>query len=235
MDETRLETMARQLEHVERENQRLKLAAVVALAVNIAVVLMGQAPPRKVIKVVEAEQFILKDSKGRNRGGLAVTNDAPSLILKDEDGSNRIGLGVTPNGDPSLELADKDLDSGVELTVRSGAMGLQIHEENKKPRVILGVVNDRPILHLADENGRTRAELIVLSNDTPALSFYDYDSGRDVGRKFLAWLGVSRHGSVTLALVDRKEQSEAQLSVPDGGLPRLHFIDKEGKVIWRAP
>jgi hypothetical protein len=74
--------------------------------------------------------------------------------------------------------------------------------------------------------------MVVLSNNTPALYFYDYERGRDVGRKHLAWLGVSKHGSVTLALIDRKEQSQAQLS---GTGPRLHFIGKDGRVIWRAP
>ena len=94
------------------------------------------------------------------------------------------------------------------------------------------MADGRPILRLADEKGWPRAELVVLSNDTPALYFYDYQKGRDVGRRYLAWLGVSRHGSVTLALVDREEQSEAQLSVPG---PRLHFIDKDGRVVWSAP
>lgn len=159
-------TLAERLDGLEWENRRLKLAGAVIMIAIAAVLLMGQATPSKVVEVVEAQRFILRDSKGRNRGGLQVMDDG------------------------------------------------------------------RPILHLADENGLTRAELVVLSNNTPALYFYDYERGRDVGRKHLAWLGVSKHGSVTLALIDREEQSQAQLS---GTGPRLHFIGKDGRVIWRAP
>ncbi len=166
MNEPTMETLARRLDRVERENRRLKQAGVVAVAVIVAVVLMGQATGGKVVEVVEAQRFLLRDSKGINRGGLQVMDD------------------------------------------------------------------DRPILHLADENGLTRAELVVLSNNTPALYFYDYEKGRDVGRKHLAWLGVSKHGSVTLALIDRERQSQAQLS---GTGPRLRFIGKDGRVIWSAP
>ena len=166
MEQPTMESLGQRLDRVERENRWLKQAGVVALAVIGAVALMGQATPSKVVEVVEAQRFILRDLKGINRGGLQVMDDG------------------------------------------------------------------RPILHLADENGLTRAELVVLSNNTPALYFYDYERGRDVGRKYLAWLGVSKHGSVTLALIDREEQSQAQLS---GTGPRLRFIGKDGKVIWSAP
>jgi len=159
-------TLADRLDRLEWENRRLKLAAAVIMIAIATVLLMGQATPSKVVEVVEAQRFILRDSKGINRGGLQVMDDG------------------------------------------------------------------RPILHLADENGLTRAELVVLSNNTPALYFYDYEKGRDVGRKHLAWLGVSKHGSVTLALIDRERQSQAQLS---GTGPRLRFIGKDGKVIWSAP
>ncbi len=43
MSEPTMETLARRLDRVERENRRLKRAGVVALAVIAAVVLMGQA------------------------------------------------------------------------------------------------------------------------------------------------------------------------------------------------
>lgn len=156
-------TLAERLHRLERENRRWKRAGGVALAVTAAVMLMGQATSSKVI---EAERFVLRDSQGRNRGGLRVLTD------------------------------------------------------------------DRPLLQLADEHGRPRAELAVLSNNTPALYFYDYDQGSDVGRKYLAWLGVSRNGSVTLALIDREEQRQAQLSATG---PWLRFLGKDGRLLWSAP
>lgn len=235
MNGSMMEALGRRLERLESENRRLKLFGAVILFGITGGVLMGQAG--KTVEVVEAERFILRDSKGRNRGGLAVTNDAPILYFKDGEGHTRAALGVGANGDPSLELIDQDLKSGVELSVRNrGVIGLQIHDKNKKPRLGLHLKTDgRPLLSLADKRGNTRAELIVLSNNTPALKFYDYEKGRDTGPRFLAWMGVSQHGSVTLSLSDRQEQSEAQLSVPEGGPPRLHFISRDGRIIWSAP
>ena len=67
MNEPTMETLARRLDKVERENRWLKLAGVVAVAVIAAVVLMGQATPSKVAKVIEAEKFVLKDIHGKVR------------------------------------------------------------------------------------------------------------------------------------------------------------------------
>ena len=235
MNERIGEPVLQRLDRLESENRRLKLLGGLVLLGVAAVGLMGQAS--KMVEVVEAKRFILRDSTGRNRGGLTVTNDSPILYFRDREGHTRAVLGVGENGDPSLELTDGDLNSGVELMVRShGVIGLQIHGKHKMPRLGLQLMADgRPILSLADENGKNRAEMSVLSNDTPALKFYDYDKGHDTDPKFLAWMGVSQHGSVTLSLTDRREQSEAQLSVPEGGLPRLRFISRDGRTIWRAP
>ncbi len=57
MNEPTMETLARRLDRVERENRRMKQAGVVALAVIAAVVLMGQATPTKGAKVVEMPDF----------------------------------------------------------------------------------------------------------------------------------------------------------------------------------
>jgi len=71
----------------------------------------------------------------------------------------------------------------------------------------------------------------VGADDTPALSLYEFDKER----KFIGGMGVATDGSVLLALVDRAQQSRAELSVPRGGLPRLRFIDKDEKVLWSTP
>lgn len=163
-----MDAFVQRLERLERENRRLKRAGVVVLAAITALGLMGQATPSRVTKVIAAEHFILRDSQGRNRGGLLM-------------------------------------------------------------------VDGRPTLHLADDTGRARAELIVLSNNTPALRFYDYGVGGDTDPKFLAWMGVSRYGSTTLALTGREDQSQAQMSAPNRGAPRLSFIDRAGRVLWSAP
>jgi len=70
MSEPTIETLARRLDRVERENRHMKQAGVVALAVIAAVVLMGQATPSKVAKVIEAEKFVVRDKSGKVRAEL---------------------------------------------------------------------------------------------------------------------------------------------------------------------
>jgi len=57
MNEPTIETLAGRLDQVERENRRIKRAGVVALAVIVAVVLMGQATPPKVAPESALEVF----------------------------------------------------------------------------------------------------------------------------------------------------------------------------------
>ena len=72
MSNPTMEAVVERLDRVERENRRLKKAGVAILAGIAGVVLMGQAMPTKVAKVVEAEKFVLKDTAGKVRGGLYV-------------------------------------------------------------------------------------------------------------------------------------------------------------------
>ncbi len=115
MDEPTMETLARRLDRVERENRRMKQAGVVALAVIVAVVLMGQAtwklaPPGKPGKIIGAEQFIVHDARGGVRAELGtLPNGTVRLILYDRGnpGETRVILSAGPETSPALTFSDK--------------------------------------------------------------------------------------------------------------------------------
>ncbi len=103
VSEPTIETLARRLDRVERENRRLKMAGVVALAVIAAVVLMGQAiPGTKVDKVeIVGDTGIMKldvSPKGY-----------PRLVLVDRKGINRMGLWIGPHGWPFHARVKREL------------------------------------------------------------------------------------------------------------------------------
>ncbi len=106
MNEPTMETLARRLDRVERENRWLKQAGVVALAVIAAVVLMGQATTAKVAKVIEAEKFVLRDGQGRERAALEMKVGVVRLVLKDQDGGARALVGISPKGGSGLYFYD---------------------------------------------------------------------------------------------------------------------------------
>ncbi|MFQ5988961.1 MAG: hypothetical protein ACE5K9_03490 [Candidatus Methylomirabilales bacterium] len=115
MNEQTMETLARRLDKVERENRLMKQVGVVALAVIAALVLMGQAarktaPPGKPGKIVGAEQFIVHDARGGVRAELGtLPNGTVRLVLYDRGnpGETRIILSAGPESSPVLSFSDK--------------------------------------------------------------------------------------------------------------------------------
>ena len=67
MNEPTMNNMVQRLDRLERENRRLKLLGSLVLIGIATLLLMGQAKPNRVAKVIEAEKFILRDSSGSER------------------------------------------------------------------------------------------------------------------------------------------------------------------------
>jgi hypothetical protein len=88
MTEPSLQTLARRLDELERENRRLKAAALLALLGLVAAGVLGQAslsgPP-----TVEAQRFYVRDGDGKARALL----DADGLAFLDPDGRARTLVG----------------------------------------------------------------------------------------------------------------------------------------------
>jgi hypothetical protein len=53
---------------------------------------MGQAKPAKVVQVVEAQRFVVRDTRGKTRAELGFRDGGPSLALFDEKGDRRTRL-----------------------------------------------------------------------------------------------------------------------------------------------
>jgi hypothetical protein len=84
MSKQQTEMLVQRLDRLERETRLLKRTGVAALAAIAAVMLMGQALPSKVAKLVEAEKFLVRDAAGKPRATLGLLPDgSPSLNLID--------------------------------------------------------------------------------------------------------------------------------------------------------
>ncbi len=152
MTEPTLDTLTQRLDRLERENRRLKVAGAILLLALAAVGAMGQMTPRAVPKVVEAERFVLRDTKGNILAIMGTEASGTSLSLYDQKGKPRAWLGVTADGAPVLALFD----------------------QNGKDRagLVLGA-DGTPALALLDQNGKRRAVLSTLVDGTPGLLFAD--------------------------------------------------------------
>ncbi len=67
MNEPTISKLVDRLDRLERENRRLKRIGALVVVGIAAVVLMGQAKPSKVAKVIEAEEIIIRDKNKQMR------------------------------------------------------------------------------------------------------------------------------------------------------------------------
>ena len=123
------ETLERRIEKVERENRRLKIAALTALLGLGGAFSLGAAasPPQK----LEAETIVLRDAQGKSRIILSVDEEGPGIALLDAQGKVRANLGLAKEG-PALDLLDAA----------------------EHPRATLELTEDHgPILNFVDKKG----------------------------------------------------------------------------------
>lgn len=129
-----LDILTQRLDRLERESRGLKLLGIVGL-LSIAVVALTGQGPASAGKVIEAEQFILRDASGRVRAELRSSRGGPAgLVLEDSAGRVRAAFTLAADSTPGLLFLD-----------RTG-----------NPRVTfqLQAPGDAPILWLADKNGK---------------------------------------------------------------------------------
>ncbi|HEX9879557.1 MAG TPA: hypothetical protein VGB25_05135 [Candidatus Binatia bacterium] len=94
MSQQMIDGVARRLERLERANRNLKSAVLLLCAGLAAVVVMGQAEPKKIPKELDAENFILRAPNGAERGRIGTSPEGnPYMVLLDANGRPRVALG----------------------------------------------------------------------------------------------------------------------------------------------
>lgn len=159
-------TIVQRLDRLERENRLLKRVGIAALSTIAAVVLMGQALPSSVAKLVEAERFLVRDTAGNPRATLGLLPDgSPSLNLIDKDGNIRMAVGMKPEGSPSLNLYDKtQTNRAVLATLPDGSPALVLFNKAGETQALLG--SNFPMkMHTEDIMTRPASSLVLFDKD----------------------------------------------------------------------
>jgi len=151
----RLEKVEDRSRALARENRRLKVVGAAVLVLVAAILLVGAVTPSP--RVLEAEQFLVVDDKGKRHAelsvfkgtarlafydgkgryttGLAMLEGGASLVFLDEQGKHRATFGYA-NGRPILGLLDGKA-TRVLLVVTEGEAGLALFDKNAKQRAVL--------------------------------------------------------------------------------------------------
>ena len=129
MTDPTLDTLTARLERLERESRRSKRTTLLVL-VGAAALLMGQAAPHRPPKSLEAEEFVLRDSRGQVRASLGTAPNPGTTVLQihAENGKPRARITVSSDGTSSLEV----MDAGERVRVLLGV------KDNGSPRIWLG-------------------------------------------------------------------------------------------------
>ena len=115
---------------------------------------------------------------------------------------------------------------------------LLIVDDSGRSRAVLGTEGNAPALRLYDARGTNRAEILLRADGVPFVALRDdeakttaqLDVGPDLRGGFQGGflllgsrrgIGVPRH--------------ELVAGFSDHGQPYIRFLDKESKVIWKAP
>ena len=167
MDELTLESLARRLARLERENRWLKRLGTVLAVAAAAGGLMGQVQPTA--GTVESQRFVVKDAAGQPRAVLGATADGSIFELYDKDGDRRAAMGIATDGSATLSLMTKGDKGGVWISARPyGWSNLQVFDRGGTSRLATGVAADgAAVLVINDSSGTTRAGLGIAADDHP--------------------------------------------------------------------
>jgi len=184
------------LEKLERENRRMKKIGIVAIVFASVLFISGQA---KTNKVVEANEFVLKDGNGRARARLSMVTvsdttlmqkDIPNLSFYDDEGHPRIFIAALPE-ESRIYLNDSQQTMHSAMWAGSAALsgaGVSITGRNELVQVTLDTFIEGPQLVLKDKEGYSaemgRTDLVQTKTgkeeQTPAASLVLFDKGKKV-------------------------------------------------------
>lgn len=235
---TDLDEILRVVQRLEKENRRFKRGALVILLLITALLVLGVAPPPRVL---ETEKLLLKDADGRVRGRLELDalgrpsltfvdvkglpevsllgGTDPSLILKQAGKDNQIQLGTFTTDLYGLALygEDKGQAHGIlaGLGVFQGVPGLTLYSENGLEQAGLVANKLGPMLSLSDTSGEPKTVLTV-SSDSPSFMISDKEGFRTV-------IGVNDLESPRTGVKYKTSAASIRLSGSDGS------------TLWTAP
>ena len=220
-------TLAERIARLERENVRIKRAAMAALLVLIGALVTAQAATTartgtvsaKQVgpKEVEAQRITLVDGVGRARASLEMSEGGPELRFLDTAGKERISLGLLERG-PHVSLKDAA----------------------QRTRAMMDLGADGPSVVLADEGQVRQTQLWVAETEMglklttggargiPLIDLVERPRGSARGAEF-------RAHELNLYDPDHKGQHRAFLQVGPTGAADFSLKNRVGNDIFREP
>ena len=159
MNEPTMDKLVQRLDCLERDNCRLKRFGALVILVIAAVVLTGQSTISEVVRVVEAEKFVLRDSSGRERAILTASDRNVSFSLYDRRGAIGVSLETIDGKGYSLFLTDERSKIRLLLRSKEGKPKVMIIDRNGRIRAVLGRTSDKEVISERTPYWKVKTEL----------------------------------------------------------------------------
>lgn len=169
-----IEELNGEIEHLHQQNRFVRKTGCVLLIIIMSAIIGGAHEDRGG-KIVEAEEFVLRDKQGNLRAVLGVNREgSTSFTLFDRDQKLRHGVSVPNDGGFTLYVRDKNNGSAViSMDVAAGiSTGLQLSSANTKTKVSCLVLDVASSIQMSDRNGKDRV-LIQEGANGPIIKLLD--------------------------------------------------------------
>ncbi len=259
MNEPTMNNLVQRLDRLEGENCWLKRIVALVLVGIAAVVLMGQATPKKVAKVIKAEKFLLVDKDtGVPSAALEKIGNSAGLFLYGLTGKKIAEVSASFGVAPKIKLYGTSVLSGNDgkalatLSTWSGIGELKLFDTVTSQKISLG----RDLLIYPDKSDlkdmlKMGLGLIIYGKDDyPRVKLNSFSEGHSL-RLFdkkanLRFLLTSDSDGPSLSFFDKDGQKRATLgstslettrtgAVTKRAESSLVLFDKKGKVLWSTP
>src|SRR5579864_1777911 len=221
----RLERLEREYDCLKRRAVRAKQVAVLLVAGSLSVLLCGNVSPDNG-KLVEAQQFVLRDGEGRLGGRFEMNEkDGASLRLYDRGERSRLWLRVKPTGEADVALADQNarLRFLVSMSDDNSAKLTFLAPDGTGPRLRISS-EPEPKIVFSDKEGKDRLFLVLSAEGDPTMGFVGKSGKVQVG------LDVNKDGEPGLSLAGKDGKCRLMIMVNEKSLPQLTEFDQDSKV-----
>lgn len=133
---TEIRSIVDRLEKLERQNRRLRRIGGLIILSVAGVFLMAQARPSRTL---EANEFILRDSHGKERAALKTVGGEPSVNFY---------------GELQVRFCDVGGPCRLELTAHRENASITLAESSGTARAVISISGPRTLAVLLDKNGK---------------------------------------------------------------------------------
>ena len=216
------QSIIERLETLERQNRRMKRIGAGVILTVASLLLMAQTAPTR---IVEANGFVLKDSSGRIRAKLEVSN-----------AGNPILNFMSTRGDIRMSLSANDGGGGITLLGPNGQnLSLALAPERANLVMIRNGVEDFHLGHgrITTKNARTGE--VLYDGEAVTLGMYSQGGSLDLEVRQSPSITIFDKEGFSAVLGSGPLETERTGETSRTSAASLILFGKDFKALWRAP